>query len=167
MMQQGRVFALATRGRDGKRHWAFRYRTAGRASKRVQRGGFRSEEDARAALARALEKLRRERGGEEVQPRRVQGRLLTPPAGWPARWVRELPARLGRGDPGALSGRCADRSRPARPPLPFEEGVDELALPLALDELVLDEVRLPAHAQPLEHPFRGRVSGLKPADHAM
>jgi hypothetical protein len=77
MMQQGRVFALATRGRDGKRHWAFRYRTAGRASKRVQRGGFRSEEDARAALARALEKLRRERGGEEVQPRRVQGRLLT------------------------------------------------------------------------------------------
>jgi hypothetical protein len=62
MMQQGRVFALATRGRDGKRHWAFRYRTAGRASKRVQRGGFRSEEDARAALARALEKLRRERG---------------------------------------------------------------------------------------------------------
>jgi len=30
----------------------------GRGSKRVQRGGFASEEDARAALERALEKLR-------------------------------------------------------------------------------------------------------------
>jgi hypothetical protein len=37
------------------------YRAGGRDSKRVQRSGFRSEEDARAALERALEKLRRER----------------------------------------------------------------------------------------------------------
>jgi integrase len=61
MLQQGQVFELATRGRDGKRLWAYRYRAGGRDSKRVQRGGFRSEEDARAALERALEKLRRER----------------------------------------------------------------------------------------------------------
>jgi integrase len=62
MLQQGQVFALATRGRDGKRLWAYRYRTGGRASKRVQVGGFRSAEDARAALERALENLRREGG---------------------------------------------------------------------------------------------------------
>lgn len=36
-----------------------RYRTGGRESKRVQIGGFGSEQDARAALERALEKLRR------------------------------------------------------------------------------------------------------------
>jgi integrase len=62
MLQQGQVFELATRGRDGKRLWAYRYRAGGRDSKRVQRGGFRSEEHARAALERALEKLRRESG---------------------------------------------------------------------------------------------------------
>jgi integrase len=39
-----------------------RYRAGGRGSRRVQRGGFRSEGDARAALQRALEKLRREGG---------------------------------------------------------------------------------------------------------
>jgi hypothetical protein len=62
MLQQGQVFELATRGRDGERMWAYRYRAGGRDSKRVQRGGFRSEADARAALERALEKLRRESG---------------------------------------------------------------------------------------------------------
>lgn len=36
--------------------------SGGRESKRVQRGGFRSEADAQAALERALEKLRRESG---------------------------------------------------------------------------------------------------------
>jgi integrase len=62
MLQQGQVFELATRGPDGKRLWAYRYRAGGRDSKRVQRGGFRTEEDARAALQRVLERLRRERG---------------------------------------------------------------------------------------------------------
>jgi integrase len=62
MLQQGQVFELATRGGDGKRLWAYRYRAGGRVAKRVQRGGFRSEEDARAALERALEQLRRESG---------------------------------------------------------------------------------------------------------
>jgi integrase len=62
MLQQGQVFELVTRGRDSKRLWAYRYRAGGRDSERVQRGGFRSEGDARAALGRALEKLRRESG---------------------------------------------------------------------------------------------------------
>jgi integrase len=62
MLQQGQVFELATRGSDGRRLWAYRYRAGGRGSKRVQRGGFRSEADAGAALQRALEKLRRESG---------------------------------------------------------------------------------------------------------
>src|SRR6266540_2803823 len=62
MLQQGQVFELATRGRDGKRLWAYRYRAGGRDAKRVQRGGFRSEAVARAGLERALEKLRRESG---------------------------------------------------------------------------------------------------------
>jgi integrase len=62
MLQQGQVFELATRGPDGKRLWAYRYRAGGRESKRVQRGGFRTEADARVALERALERLRRESG---------------------------------------------------------------------------------------------------------
>ena len=62
MIQQGQVFKLASVARDGRELWAYRYRTGGRDSKRVQRGGFASEQDAQAALERALEKLRRERG---------------------------------------------------------------------------------------------------------
>jgi integrase len=62
MLQQGHVFELTTRGPVGERRWAFRYRTGGRDSKRVQRGGFGSEEDARAALERALEMVRRRNG---------------------------------------------------------------------------------------------------------
>jgi len=61
MVQQGQVFQLTRRGRDGKGLWAYRYRTGGRDSKRVQRGGFASEQDARDALERELERLRRER----------------------------------------------------------------------------------------------------------
>src|SRR5262249_26554573 len=62
MWQQGQVFELTTRGPAGERLWAFRYRASGRDSKRVQRGGFGSEEDARAALERALEMVRRRNG---------------------------------------------------------------------------------------------------------
>ena len=59
--QQGQVFRLAGRGRDGKQ-WAYRYRVGGRGSKRVQRGGFESEQAATEALERVLEQLRREQG---------------------------------------------------------------------------------------------------------
>src|ERR687887_431318 len=61
MVQQGQTFELTRRGPDGERLWAYRYRTGGRDSKRVQRGGFASEQDALDALERELERLRRER----------------------------------------------------------------------------------------------------------
>jgi integrase len=61
MAQQGQVFPLAGQGRDGTR-WAYRYRVGGRGSKRVQRGGFASEQAAAEALERKLEHLRREQG---------------------------------------------------------------------------------------------------------
>ena len=62
MVQQGRVIKLATRDPRGSALWAYRYRVGGRGSGRVQRGGFASEGDAREALGRALEKLRRKNG---------------------------------------------------------------------------------------------------------
>src|SRR5256884_7735246 len=61
MVQQGQTIELTRRGLGGERLWAYRYRTGGRDSKRVQRGGFASEQDARDALERELERLRRER----------------------------------------------------------------------------------------------------------
>jgi integrase len=61
MVQQGRVFQLTRCGPGGERLWAYRYRIGGRESERVQRGGFASERDARDALERELERLRRER----------------------------------------------------------------------------------------------------------
>src|SRR5579884_1287687 len=61
MVQQGQTFELTRRGPDGGPLWAYRYRTGGRDSKRVQRGGFASEQDAQEALERELERLRRER----------------------------------------------------------------------------------------------------------
>jgi integrase len=61
MAQQGQVFPLAGKDRDGTR-WAYRYRIGGRGSKRVQRGGFESEQAAAEALEQVLEVLRREQG---------------------------------------------------------------------------------------------------------
>jgi hypothetical protein len=61
MVQQGQIFELTRRTAGGNRLWAYRYRTGGRDSRRVQRGGFVSEEDAREALERELERIRRER----------------------------------------------------------------------------------------------------------
>src|SRR5437762_8024241 len=61
MVQQGQTIELTRRGADGRPLWAFRYRTGGRDSKRVQRGGFACEQDARDALDRELERMRRER----------------------------------------------------------------------------------------------------------
>ena len=60
MVQQGQTIELTRRGADGTPLWAYRYRTGGRDSKRVQRGGFASEHDARDALERELERVRRE-----------------------------------------------------------------------------------------------------------
>jgi hypothetical protein len=61
MVQQGQTFELRRRGSSGERLWAYRYRAGGRDSKRVQHGGFASEQDAHDALERELERLRRER----------------------------------------------------------------------------------------------------------
>jgi len=61
MVQQGQIFELTRRAADGNRLWAYRYRTGGRESTRVQRGGFGSAEDAREALERELERMRPER----------------------------------------------------------------------------------------------------------
>jgi hypothetical protein len=60
MVQQGQVFQLASR--NGEVPWAYRYRVGARGSRRVQRGGFASEQAAVEALERALERVRRERG---------------------------------------------------------------------------------------------------------
>ena len=46
-MQQGQVFELKKRAVDGSPVWAYRYRTDGPGSRRLQRGGFSSERDAR------------------------------------------------------------------------------------------------------------------------
>ena len=62
VFQQGQVFRLASTGLEGTPLWACRYRVGGRDGRRVQRGGFASEGNARAALERALERLRREGG---------------------------------------------------------------------------------------------------------
>src|SRR3954469_11347988 len=61
-MQQGQVFVLKRRAVDGSAAWAYRYRTGGPGSRRLQRGGFSSERDAAEALERALEQLRRQKG---------------------------------------------------------------------------------------------------------
>ncbi len=61
MAQQGQVFPLPAQGKDGTR-WAYRYRVGGRGSRRLQRGGFPSEQAAAEALERVLEQLRREHG---------------------------------------------------------------------------------------------------------
>src|ERR671918_2588534 len=61
MSQQSQVLQLKRGSREGEPLWAYRYRAGGRDSKRVQRGGFVSERDAREALERELERLRRER----------------------------------------------------------------------------------------------------------
>ena len=59
MVQRGQVFALKSSSPDGM-CWAYRYRIGGRGSKRVQRGGFPSEQAAAEALKRALDRLRQE-----------------------------------------------------------------------------------------------------------
>src|SRR6266542_5973073 len=55
-------FESKTRSHGGEAVWAYRYRIAGRDSRRLQRGGFKSERAAREALERALARLRREQG---------------------------------------------------------------------------------------------------------
>jgi FMN phosphatase YigB (HAD superfamily) len=60
MSQRSQLIRLKRTGREREPLWAYRYRVCGRDSKRVQRGGFPSEQDAAEALERELERLRRE-----------------------------------------------------------------------------------------------------------
>ena len=62
MVQQGQVLRMKGNVADGRVLWAYRYRVGGRGSRRVQPGGFVSEQDAGEALERALERLRRANG---------------------------------------------------------------------------------------------------------
>jgi integrase len=76
-MQQGQVFALNKRAANGGVVWAYRYRTGGPGSRRLQRGGFVSERDAAEALERALERLRRQSGvGSTVTLRQLVDEYL-------------------------------------------------------------------------------------------
>ena len=61
-MQQGQVFPTKSNQSGGTQLWGYRYRTGGRGSRRVQRGGFGSEQDARESLERALDRVRRANG---------------------------------------------------------------------------------------------------------
>ena len=61
MTQRGQVLSLKSIG-GGAESWAYRYRTGGRDSKRVQRGGIASRVAAEQALDRALQRLRQEHG---------------------------------------------------------------------------------------------------------
>ena len=80
MAQQGQVFPLAGHGQDAMR-WAYRYRLGGRGSRRVQGGGFASEQ---AALERTLERMRREQGLVEMPT------LVEFLASWPQPFPRHL-----------------------------------------------------------------------------
>jgi hypothetical protein len=63
MIQQGQVFKLKTRGPDGQRLWAYRYRLEGRGSERPQVGGFATRADAEKALRKVLDGSGQEAGG--------------------------------------------------------------------------------------------------------
>jgi integrase len=60
--QQGQVFEQRSRDAAGQPLWGYRNRLGGRDSRRVQIGGFPTRQAAQAALERALEQARRERG---------------------------------------------------------------------------------------------------------
>jgi hypothetical protein len=65
MVQQGQTFELRRRGSSGERLWAYRYRAGGRDSKRVQHGGFASEQDAHDALDGSLSGFDENAGSHE------------------------------------------------------------------------------------------------------
>jgi hypothetical protein len=60
--QLGQVVRMRSKTAGGDAFWGYRYRVGGRGSRRVQRGGFPSEREAKEALEWALERLRRASG---------------------------------------------------------------------------------------------------------
>src|SRR4051812_39378799 len=65
-MQHGQIFELITTGPGGERLWAYRFRLDGRGSRRIQRGGYASADDARRALQQALTAAQRRKGRMRV-----------------------------------------------------------------------------------------------------
>jgi hypothetical protein len=65
-MQHGQILELKSTGPDGQRLWAYRYRLDGRGSRRIQRGGYLTADDAREALRRALTATQRREGRVRV-----------------------------------------------------------------------------------------------------
>jgi integrase len=61
-MQHGQIFELKATGLDEQPLWAYRYRLDGRGSRRIQRGGYATADDARDALQRALTAAQRRKG---------------------------------------------------------------------------------------------------------
>jgi hypothetical protein len=57
MWQQGQVFKLKAKGREGQPLWAYRYRLEGRGSVRPQVGGFATRGEALKALEKVLARL--------------------------------------------------------------------------------------------------------------
>jgi hypothetical protein len=57
MWQQGQVFKLKAKGREGQPLWAYRYRLEGRGSVRPQVGGFATRSEALKALEKVLARL--------------------------------------------------------------------------------------------------------------
>jgi hypothetical protein len=92
--QEGQVFELKSCGRNGTRLWAYRYRVGGRGSRRVQRGGFASAEDA-LALERAVDagwtSARRPATPHSETVSRPHRRRLA--AAVDARWTAQLRSR--------------------------------------------------------------------------
>src|SRR5436189_209841 len=74
MKQQGQVFELKTRSHGGEAVWAYRYRIAGRDSRRLQRRGSKTEQAAREALERVLGRPLREQGIDNPQRRYTEKR---------------------------------------------------------------------------------------------
>ena len=134
---------------------ARRARLVGPALGPLRRGDRRRQ----AARGRAAARCRRAApAAEEPAPRaRRCAWRASPPARSPAR--RSSRSRCG-------SRSCASCAGPASP-LALEQGVDDLALPLALDVLVLDQVRLLAHAEALEHARRRGVARLEAPEDAV
>jgi hypothetical protein len=59
MSQQEQVFTQRSTAANGTPLWGYRNRLGGRDAARVQKGGYASEDDARQALVRALERVPR------------------------------------------------------------------------------------------------------------
>ena len=114
-MQRGQVFELKKRAVDGRSVWAYRYRTDGPSSRRLQRGGFSSERDAAEALERALEHLRRQKGvGSTLTLKESLSRCSssTAPSTCSRQWSSPFPCTGVVPGPASAATRADEAGRP-------------------------------------------------------